>query len=92
MLVVHVYSRELPVLPEPWEDELSCLDTAGPSRLLGRISLGPLFFPEARCQTVSLPPDCKPHPVTYALSMVLAPPPQGGITRTFNLPLSTALR
>lgn len=46
MLVVHVYSQGLPVLPGPWEDTVAppCLDAAGSLRLLGRISLGPLSF------------------------------------------------
>ena len=52
MLVVHVYSQGLPVLPGPWEDTVAppCLDAAGSLRLLGRISLGPLVFPEAQGQ------------------------------------------
>lgn len=50
MLMVHVYSQGLPVLPGPWEDKVAspCLDTAGSPRLLGHISLGPLSLQKHR--------------------------------------------
>ena len=63
MLVVHVYSRELPILPGPWEDTVAspCLTRPGP-RVSRAVSHWAHCFSRSTGSTLSLPPDRKPHP------------------------------
>lgn len=77
MLVVHVYSRELPVLPGPWEDAVAspCLTRPGP-RVSRAVSHWAHCFSRSTGSTLSLPQTVNPTPVSYALSMVLVLPPQ----------------
>ena len=84
MLVVHVYSRELPVLPVPWEDAVAspCLTRPGP-RVSRAVSHWAHCFSRSTGSTLSLPPDCKPHPLQLcSVHGAGAAASEGGITRT----------
>lgn len=84
MLVVHVYSRELPILPGPWEDTVAspCLTRPGP-RVSRAVSHWAHCFSRSTGSTLSLPPDRKPHPSQLcSVHGAGAAASKGGITRT----------